>query len=64
MGSMSITQWAKSHGLSRGMYYLLEKEGKAPRTMMIRSCPRISDEADAEWVRAREAEAAAPEIAE
>jgi hypothetical protein len=56
VGSKSISQWARSHGLSRGTYYLLQKEGKAPRTMTVRSRPRISDDADAEWVKAREEE--------
>jgi predicted site-specific integrase-resolvase len=53
---MTIGEWCKMHSISRGTYYLLRKEGKAPRTIMCRSRPRITEEANAEWIRAREEE--------
>ncbi len=40
------------------MYYKLRKLGKAPLTYDAGG-PRISDEADARWLREREAEAQA-----
>jgi hypothetical protein len=58
MPSKTIDQWTKSHHYSRGFYYLLKKRNKAPRTFKAGATRRISDEADAEWVRAREAESA------
>jgi len=62
MASKTIEQWAKSHGFSRGFFYILREQGRAPRTMKINACRRISDESDAEWVRAREAETAETEL--
>lgn len=56
MSSKSISKWCESHGLSRGMFYNLDKIGKAPKTFNVLRSRRISDEADAEWVKAREAE--------
>jgi hypothetical protein len=56
MASKTIDEWCKSHGFSRGFYYILKKQKKAPRTMEIGAARRISEEADAEWTRAREAE--------
>jgi hypothetical protein len=56
---MTIDRWAESHELSRAFFYVLEKQGKAPRTYNVGKCRRISDEADLEWVRAREAESIA-----
>jgi hypothetical protein len=57
MASKSIEEWARSHGFSRGFFYLLKKRGIAPRIFNVGAAVRISDEADAEWVRQREAEA-------
>jgi hypothetical protein len=59
MSSKTIQQWCDSHHISRGMFYILDARGEAPRTFNAGKCRRISDEADAEWVRAREAESAA-----
>jgi hypothetical protein len=40
------------------MHYKLKKRGKAVRTHYVGSKVLVSDEADVEWVREREAEAA------
>jgi hypothetical protein len=64
MPSKTISQWTKSHGYSRGFWYILKKKKKAPRTFRALSTERISDEADAEWVREREAETAASNAAQ
>lgn len=56
MPSKTIMQWCASHHLSRTMFYKLRNSGKGPRIMKIGSVTRISDEADAAWCKAREAE--------
>jgi hypothetical protein len=58
MASQSIDQWCRSHNISRRKFYYLEDEGKAPRTFNIGKLRRVSDEADAEWTKAREIESA------
>jgi hypothetical protein len=57
--AFTINEWCASHGLSRATWYNLKRAGKAPRTYLAGTRERISHEADAEWVKAREAEAAA-----
>jgi hypothetical protein len=39
------------------MFYVLDAQGKAPRTHYAGAKRLISDQADADWVREREAEA-------
>ena len=56
--SFAIEQWCQRHNLSRSTYYKLKAVKKAPRTMEVLGCVRISEDADREWVKAREAEAA------
>jgi predicted DNA-binding transcriptional regulator AlpA len=63
MASVMIDEWCKRHNLSRSMFYKLKNSGKAPRTMMIGTTIRITDQADAEWMAAREAETAAAKSA-
>jgi hypothetical protein len=41
------------------MFYILDAQGKAPRSHYVGTRRLISSEADAAWVRDREAEAAA-----
>ena len=55
--SYSIETWCKRHDVSRSTYYKLKAANKAPRTMEVLGCVRISEDADREWVAAREAEA-------
>jgi predicted DNA-binding transcriptional regulator AlpA len=54
---MTIDQWCNKHDLSRSTFYKLRKIGKAPRIIKVLECVRITDDADREWVEAREAEA-------
>jgi hypothetical protein len=63
MGSKAIDEWTSSHGFSRSYFYLLKKRGKAPRTMKVGACVRITDDANNEWEREREAESARAEVA-
>jgi hypothetical protein len=54
--SFTISEWCDLHDLSRGTYYKLRRVGKAPKCFNIGTAVRITPEADAEWVAAREAE--------
>src|SRR6188508_1498698 len=57
----SISQFCTAHGnICRASYYNMKKAGKGPREMRVGSRVLISEEAAAEWRRAREAEAAQP----
>ena len=54
--SLSIEQWCQKNDLSRSAFYKLRKIGKAPRTMKVLDRVLISEDADRDWVREREAE--------
>jgi len=58
-GSFSVEEWCRHRKLSRASFYTLAQEGKAPRSYRVGSRRYISAEADAAWLREREAEAAA-----
>lgn len=57
MQSLTIPEWCARHKLSRASFYNLARVGKAPRIMKVGRSVRISEAADAEWLRAREFEA-------
>ena len=58
--SYTIETWCKEHDVSRSTFYKLRREGRAPRLFEVTpGCPRISAEANEEWIRAREAEQSA-----
>jgi hypothetical protein len=54
--SLTIDEWCDKHKLSRSGFYKLKKIGKAPRLMEVLSRIRITEEADQDWSKAREAE--------
>jgi hypothetical protein len=56
--SFTVEGWCLARGLSRSMFYKIQKAGKAPRLHYAGSKPLISPEADDEWLREREREAA------
>jgi hypothetical protein len=56
MSSKTIQEWCDSHRYSRSFFYVLEKAGKSPLTFKVGTTRRISEEADAQWVKDREAE--------
>lgn len=58
MRSYSILEWCELHGLSRPFFYKLAKQGEAPKTFNIGRCVRITEQANREWLAAREAIAA------
>ena len=48
----TVAQFCDDHNIGRTLYYQLEKDGKAPRSMKVGRRRLISAEAAAEW-RAR-----------
>lgn len=56
----TIDEWCQRRRVSRAMFYKLAKLGKAPRTYYVGTRRLISDQADAAWMRAQEAEADQP----
>jgi excisionase family DNA binding protein len=58
MRSYSIEQWCELHDFSRSFFYKLASQGEAPRTFSAGASRRISEEANREWIAAREALAA------
>jgi hypothetical protein len=61
--SFTIDEFCGRHKFSRSTYYKLQRVGKGPRTMPVLDCVRISEDAEREWVAAREAEAQQSEAA-
>jgi predicted DNA-binding transcriptional regulator AlpA len=55
MKSYSLDAWCEMHGFSRAYFYLLDRRGHAPRSFKVGRCRRISEEANNEWIAAREA---------
>lgn len=55
--AFTLKEWCELRRCSRSYFYRLLKEGKAPRTFVVGCQRRITSEADAEWLAAREAEA-------
>lgn len=57
--SHSIAQWCAMRSISRPFYYRLKSKGLGPREMRVLGKILITDEADAEWQRTRQAESVA-----
>ena len=51
----SIAGFCRRQGISRSSYYNLAAAGETPREYRVGKLVRISAEAEAEWVREREA---------
>lgn len=47
--AQSVDAFCESNGISRSLFYKLQREGKAPRIMKIGRRTLISSEAAAEW---------------
>jgi hypothetical protein len=54
----SINGFCRRHGISRGTYLNLRRRGKAPREVAAGVRRIISEQAEADWIAEREAEAA------
>jgi predicted DNA-binding transcriptional regulator AlpA len=59
MKSYSLDQWLALHSFSRPFWYKLVGRGEAPRSFRVGRCVRITEEANTEWLKTREAEAIA-----
>ncbi len=53
--AFSIPEFCQTHAISRALFYVLQKDGRAPRTMQVGRRVLISIEAAAEWRRKMEA---------
>ena len=53
--SFSINEWCARRKVSRSFYYEMKTRGEAPRSYKMGNRDRITAEADAEWIAAREA---------
>ncbi len=62
-GADSIDVFCKDHDISRGFFYKLLKEGKAPRIIKVGRRTLISKEAAADWRRDMEELPAGPQEA-
>jgi hypothetical protein len=47
--AVGVTEFCDAHGISRALFYILAREGKAPRMMRVRGRVLISAEAAREW---------------
>jgi hypothetical protein len=52
----SIDEFCAEHSISRALFYILKKAGKAPRIMKVGARQVISIEAAADWRRQMETE--------
>ena len=55
MRSFSIDDWCELHSFSRAFFYKLASQGRAPATFKVGRCTRITEEANAAWIAARQA---------
>jgi hypothetical protein len=55
--SFSIPEFCYRHGLSEGKYRDLRKQGKGPRERRYGRLVRITDEAEAAWMKSGQVEA-------
>lgn len=60
----TVPEWCTKRRITIPHFYELMKIGKAPKSMKLKKCRRISPQADAEWQAEREAETAAAEAME
>jgi excisionase family DNA binding protein len=58
MTSLTISEFCAAQKISRAYFYILARDGKAPRSFKLGKTTRISEDAVREWIAAREAETA------
>lgn len=49
MKTYSVSDFCREHGISRGLFYILLRDGRGPRIMKAGRRTLISHEAAAEW---------------
>ena len=52
--TFSVADFCREHGISRGLFYQLLKDGKGPKTMKLGRRTLISREAADDWRRRME----------
>jgi predicted DNA-binding transcriptional regulator AlpA len=55
--SFTVIEWCAMRGYSRPFFYTLKKTGDAPDTIGVGKAQRITDAADARWLKRQEAKA-------
>ena len=63
MPALSVAEFCRQHGISRGLFYNLLRDGQGPRIMKAGRRTLISEEAAGEWRRRMEAAAPTREAA-
>lgn len=58
MTSLTISEFCAAQKISRAYFYILARDGKAPRSFKLGKTTRISEDAVREWIATREAETA------
>jgi hypothetical protein len=58
--AMTVAEWCAARRISKPMFYKLLRQGRGPVTYCVGSRRFISEEADAAWQAAREAETQEP----
>jgi hypothetical protein len=61
-GSFTIPEWSRHRRISISMYYKLRAQGKGPTTLDVGRHQTITAEADAAWVRERQAASLLPAL--
>ena len=61
--AFSVAEFCREHGISRGLFYNMLREGRGPRVIKAGRRTLISREAAEEWRRRMEAAAQAGEAA-
>lgn len=61
--AFSVAEFCREHGISRGLFYRLLREGRGPRVIKAGRRTLISREAAEQWRRRMEAAAQAGEAA-
>ena len=55
--ALSVDEFCKAHGISRALFYLIQRDRTGPAVMRVRGRTLISREAAAAWRRQMEAAA-------
>ena len=61
--AFSVTEFCREHGISRGLFYILLRDGRGPRIMKAGRRTLISHEAAAEWRERMEVATQTTEVA-
>jgi predicted DNA-binding transcriptional regulator AlpA len=54
--AMTLEEWCAARRISRGMFYKLRRQGRAPRTYTVGTRRFVSNEADQAWQAEQESQ--------